>query len=231
MKPANLLLLMKVFTYVLVAAVLIAGGLVINSFVSPKKSDVPRTEAERSVMLAEKAVKADPNDPLARGNLAAAYLAVGRYSDALREAQYTMRLNPDEGTGYLVAGIALRELGKYNSAIEYLKKALQDKSKTSDWYLRVHLELATTYEAKNDYKNAKKSLDNAIGNFPEAADLYYERARITEKLGDLKSALEDYKAVLEFIPDDKKAQEAVARLEKALSKEKKAIETTPSKNK
>lgn len=231
MKPANLLLLMKVFVYVLLAAILIAAGLVVNSFVNPRKSSVPRTEAERSIMVAEKAVKSDPNDPLARGNLAAAYLAVGRYSDALKQAQYTMRLNPDEGTGYLVAGIAQRELGKYDSAIEYLKKALQDKNKTSDWYLRVHIELATTYEAKKDYKNAKESLDNAIGSFPEAADLYYERAKLTEKLGDLKGALEDYKAVLVFIPDDKKAQEAVARLEKTLSKEKTTKETTPSKNK
>jgi tetratricopeptide (TPR) repeat protein len=98
-------------------AIVVVGVLVVRAAIQASNDKTPRTEAERAVMVAEEAVKSDPNDARARANLAAAYLAAGRYSDASKQAEYAIRLNPDEGTGYLVAGIAARELGRYEEAI------------------------------------------------------------------------------------------------------------------
>ncbi len=177
---------------------------------------------------AEDAVRVDPNDRIARSQLAAAYLSVGRYSDALKQAEYGIQLNPDEGTNHLIAGVAQRELGRHDRAIEFIGAALNDPNKTSDWYLKANIELTLTYEAKGDLEGAKSSLDGALGFFPEAADLYYERGRITEKLGDLEGALLDYQAVLQFIPDNELARDAVVRVSKALeTKPTTTTETAP----
>jgi tetratricopeptide (TPR) repeat protein len=193
-------------------AIVFVGILVVRAALQASANRTARTEAERAVLVAEEAVKSDPNDARARANLAAAYLAAGRYSDASKQAEYAIRLNPDEGTGYLVAGIAARELGRYEEAINFMKRALEDQSKTADWYMKAYAELARTYEKANRLKEAKKALDGALGYFPEGADLYYERARITEKLKDYKNAILDYQAVLTFDPTNEAAKEAIKRL-------------------
>jgi len=194
-------------------AIVIVGILVVRAALQASANKTPRTEAERAVMVAEEAVKADPNDAHARADLAAAYLAAGRYSDASKQAEYAIRLNPDEGTGYLVAGIAARELGRYEEAINYLRRGLEDQSKTADWYMKAYAELARTYEKAGRLKDAKEALNDAIGFFPEGADLYFERARITEKMKDYKNAILDYQAVLEFDPTNEAAKEAIKRLQ------------------
>ncbi len=211
-RSLDTLTVLRALIYVVVAAVIFVGFLVVNSAINQTKNKTPRTEAERAIIVAETAVKADPNDPRARANLAAAYLAAGRYSDALKQAEYARKLNPDEGTAYLVEGIALRELGRYDEAIPKIERAVQDQNKTADWYVKAFIELATTYEKKGDLKGAKKALDGAISFFPEAADLYFERARITEEMKNYYGALLDYQAVLEFDPENVRAREAINRI-------------------
>jgi tetratricopeptide (TPR) repeat protein len=60
--------------------------------------------------------------------------------------------------------------------------------------MKAYAELARAYEKANRLKEAKEALDGALGYFPEGADLYYERARITEKMKDYKNAILDYQA-------------------------------------
>lgn len=223
-RQLDVLTVIRGLIYVLVAAIIFVFILLINSYVNQTKNKTPRTEAERAIIVAETAVKADPNDPKARASLAAAYLAAGRYSDALKQADYAIKLNPDEGTGYLVKGIAQRELGQFDDAIKNIEMALKDQSKTADWYMKAWIELALTYEKKGDLKKAKEALDSAIGFFPEGADLYYERARISEKLGNYYGALLDYQAVLEFDPDNRQAREAINRIRPLADKQKKEEE-------
>lgn len=216
----NWLAILRGAIVVVTIAVVALGVLVVRAAVQRATDTTPRTEAERAVLVAENAVKSDPNDPRARANLAAAYLAAGRYSDASKQAEYAIRLNPDEGTGYLVAGIAARELGRYDEAITMIKRALEDQSKTADWYVKAYAELARTYAKADRLEDAKEALDGAIGYFPEGADLYYERALVTEKLGDYKNAILDYKAVLEFDPENSAAKDAIKRLEPLAKKQK-----------
>jgi tetratricopeptide (TPR) repeat protein len=223
-RQLDVLTVIRGLIYVLVAAIIFVFILLINSYVNQTKNKTPRSEAERAIIVAETAVKADPNDPKARANLAAAYLAAGRYSDALKQADYAIKLNPDEGTGYLVKGIAQRELGQFDDSIKNIERALKDQSKTADWYMKAWIELALTYEKKGDLKKAKEALDGAISFFPEGADLYYERARISEKLGNYYGALLDYQAVLEFDPDNRQAREAINRIRPLADKQRKEEE-------
>ncbi len=214
MNSRNMLTVLRVSTYVLAAAVFIAAGFVVNTMLSPQATDTPRTEGERAVMSAERAVQADPDDPEGRSTLAAAYLSVGRFSDALREAEFAQRLDPEDGSGFLVAGMAQRQLGRHDNAIASLNEALERSSdKTADWFYLLYVEFARAYEANEDYENAIGALSGALTYFPEAADLYYDRAVILEKMGDVENALLDYEAVLTFLPDDLRAIEAIARLQ------------------
>ncbi len=214
MNSRQTLTVLKVSTYLLAVGVLVAGGLVVNTMLNPRTTDTPRTEGERAVMSAERAVQADPDDPEGRSTLAAAYLSVGRFSDALREAEFAQRLDPEDGSGFLVAGMAQRQLGRYANAIASMNEALErSEDKTSDWFYLLYVEMARAFEAQEDYENAMTALNSALVYFPEAADLYYDRAVILEKMGEVENAILDYKAVLTFMPEDERATEAIARLQ------------------
>lgn len=223
-RAINPITVIRWLTYLVIAGIIFVSVLLVNSLVNQTRIKTPRTEVERAIVVAEMAVKADPNDPRARANLAAAYLAAGRFSDAVRQSEYAIRLNPDDGSGYLVLGIAQRELGRFDDAVKNIRRAIEDKNKTADWYVKAWLELAITYEKKGDYKKAKEALDGAIGFFPEAANLYLERARVTEKLGNYYGALLDYQAVLTFDPDNREAREAIDRIRPLADKQRKEQE-------
>ncbi|MBS3956099.1 MAG: tetratricopeptide repeat protein [Clostridiales bacterium] len=222
MKSSTLLTITRVSIASLVVAVVVVAGLVLDTVMNPRNAGTPTTEGERTILVSERAVQAAPDDPEARSRLAAAYLSVGRNADALREAEYAIRLDPELGNGYLVKGMVERALGRYEQAVASLQQALGlGENETADWRFLLQMELAEAYKGLDDLESARDALTEALASFPEAANIYYERGRIAEQMGDLEFALQDFQTVLTFIPDDEAATEAIARVSAS-------IEASPS---
>jgi tetratricopeptide (TPR) repeat protein len=71
------------------------------------------------------AVKLNPNFGSAIRNIGLMNFHVGKYDEALRYAQKSVVLAPDDMYGYLQSGMALQGLGFDSAAIEWYEKALQ----------------------------------------------------------------------------------------------------------
>lgn len=78
----------------------------------------------------EKAVAADSNYWMAHDLLAGAYLKEKKYDDARREAQAAIEKSKGAGSGKLVLGQALVDLGQRQEGIEALKSYLTDSPKS-----------------------------------------------------------------------------------------------------
>lgn len=217
LKSSTLLTITRVSIATLVVAVVVVAGLVLDTVMNPRNAGTPTTEGERTILVSERAVQAAPDDSEARARLAAAYLSVGRNADALREAEYAIRLDPEAGDGYLVKGMVERALGRYAESVATLQQALGfGEGQTADWKFLLQMELAEAYKGLDDLEAARDALTEALASFPEAANVYYERGRIAEEMGDLEFALQDYETTLVFIPDDEAAIAAVERVKASI---------------
>ena len=63
-----------------------------------------------------------------------------------------------------------------------------------------------------DNEDGLKCLDAAISFVPNSAELYYQRAELKCNLSDFQGAIEDYKKILEYEPDNENAQDAINSL-------------------
>jgi DNA-binding winged helix-turn-helix (wHTH) protein/tetratricopeptide (TPR) repeat protein len=68
-----------------------------------------------------------PRDFAPRTNLSARYAAIGRYKEALEEAQEGVRLNPDAGVAYAALAHTSISLGKHREAALAIEQALAKK--------------------------------------------------------------------------------------------------------
>ncbi|HCG98335.1 MAG TPA: hypothetical protein DE036_00550 [Actinobacteria bacterium] len=204
--------LLKAITAVLVIAVVGTGGAIIRHVAFDDKDTTPRTESERALLLAVQAVKADPDDSRARIKLAAVYLDIGRINTAVGEAQIATKLAPDDAEAFYILGLANKEKGNLTEAARTLEKAAKMEGKLAPFYQTCWAELARIYLKQEKYKQAIKAYDSALGFGPESAPLLYEMGRAYEKSGDKAKAIVYFEEALQFVPDYKEAQDALAKV-------------------
>src|SRR5438045_7583752 len=75
-------------------------------------------DATKAVETFEKAVALAPTHPDARLNLANAYLLAGQASDAIREAQEILKLEPNSAAAYYFQGCDYMRRGHFDEAIK-----------------------------------------------------------------------------------------------------------------
>lgn len=198
-------LVLRVATVVLVIAIVGVGALMVREIAF--RDPTPRTEAERAVVAAEQAVRANPEDPAARVKLAAAYLEQGATRSAAEQAEIAVRLAPADPAGYYVLGIAQRRNGDNEAAIRNLEKAVGTEGQVAAFYQDAYAALARAYEDMGDIDKALEMMDESINNGPENVVLLVERAQMYERLERWAEALFDYTLAMRYVPDYEPAVE------------------------
>ena len=84
-------------------------------------------DGDRAIEVLELWKQTYPRDFAPRTNLAARYVAIGRYQDALNEAREGVRLNPDAGVAYSAVAHTLICLGQLGEAGATIEQALARK--------------------------------------------------------------------------------------------------------
>jgi len=176
------------------------------------KPDGPRTAVEREIMDAEGAVKSDPTSVRARIKLSLAYSRVGRYNDAIEEASIAAKLDKASATAYYALGVARSRQGDDKKAIDAFKKAVSLETGTNEIYQQAYYELGDVHMRQKNYKEAVEAYKSALGNGPEATYVVIALARAYEKTGDIKSAITEYRSVLDYDPVNQEAKDALVRL-------------------
>ncbi|MHB9148475.1 MAG: tetratricopeptide repeat protein [Thermoleophilia bacterium] len=212
---ARSLPLLRVFVVVLVVALVIVLGALGWVILFDQNSDTPRTEAERSLLAAEQAVKANPESATSRVKLAAAYIEQGRFGDATEQAEIAVRLSPDDPSAYYILGKAQDAGGNASAAIASLEKAAGLEGQIAAFYQDVYVALARVHEKAGNDEAALSSMDTAIDFGPENAILLFERGQIHESQGNWSFALLDYAWALDYVPNYEPALNAFSNLSAA----------------
>lgn len=210
--------ILRILVAVAVVAVLVSAIALVQAFVSPG-DDTPRTATERTILSAEEAVRADPNDPVARVRLASAYLEQGSTAGAKEQAALALRINPEMPDAHFVLGVAQYRLGESKAAIASLTKAGETEGQFAPFYQEAYVALGLAHEAAGDIDAAIEALNRAITYGPQNAIVYVERGLLFERAKEWYEAAADFAYALVYVSDYQDATDGLARMKQGHPKE------------
>jgi tetratricopeptide (TPR) repeat protein len=167
-----------------------------------QRSGVTGSAADRKQALdiAEADAKERAGDPDAHKNLAHALAAMHRFDEALVELDAADKLSKIPGTTTQLRLGVLAGLGRYDEVYPTHKELAEKFPSPSSL-----LDLATTAAKMGKTEEAEQAFVQAEEKYHGAApfllaSIYFERASMWERLGDLSKATVLYKAALERLP-------------------------------
>ena len=117
------------------------------------------------------------------------------------EAMEKLRKGQDSKEKYMYLAFALRRMRRYDEAIEFLQKALHHGAEA----MNVSLEKAATYRQAGNLEAAGKEIQ-ACANFENvSAEYHYQLARLQEARGEYSAALTNYQTALQLAPGHQRA--------------------------
>lgn len=164
-----------------------------------------------AVVEYQNAVQIDSDFSSAHANLANALSQTGRFEEAVKHYHEVLRIEPDHIEACTNMGHALDALGRADEAIEAYRAATgMDLRRTDPAALaRAHLNLGSALGNEGD-------LDAAIAEYREAVKLRpdYDNAHFwwgvaSERLGNLREAVNHYNKTLEINPQHRRARQAL----------------------
>jgi len=138
---------------------LLGGTYLMDPFVGSTDSANPWDEA---IKVFQKALELDETHAPSNGGLAFVYGCQRKYEKALAQAQRGIELNP--GTPISQMGFVLAMVGRYEEAVQYLKKAIRYDPKAPTFY---YLGLGHAYRGLKRYENAIAAYNKALERDPD----------------------------------------------------------------
>ena len=122
-----------------------------------------RNETEKAIAVQRDAIRAAPNDVVARQGLVSSLLKLNRHDEVEAESRLLMAI--DQKNPFVHQGLALvyASTGKYKRAIDEYEKAIQLGGKTVANYST----LALIYEETRELQKAKENLEAALSLDPK----------------------------------------------------------------
>lgn len=139
---------------------------------------------DKAIELLDRAVAADPTDPLPHYLLGIALAMSGRFEPALEALKKANKLDPDEEETLIAAGLAQHLGGNYRSAVSIWSKL----EKRTENLTPVRVLLGYAYFRQGDFDQALDSFAAATEENPSCQAAYQGMAEIYLLSGDLVNA-------------------------------------------
>lgn len=123
--------------------------------------------------FARKAISLDDASFIAYALLADYYRTVGRFEQAISQAERALALNPNDPSVYRSMGNALNSIGRSKEAVEAIKMAMRLDPHFAVYY---STDLAGAYRHLGRYEAAIESLNTALARNPHWIPAYFELA-------------------------------------------------------
>ncbi len=169
-----------------------------------------------------KAIRLQPDSSELYNNRGVAYADLDNFEKACKDFRKAIRLEPDYDLPHHGLSACYIREGDLQAALKEMDLAIGLSSPYIDQTVFLSYERrAQIYVGLHDYPKAILDLTEAIKLAPDTdmlyqhAELYAERARVYETIGDRQSAISDYRQVIVFGLDPKlklAAEEALNRL-------------------
>jgi len=160
-----------------------------------------RESFKRAVVLANKSVTMDENQPLIHDLLAYLYLLQKQYDKAVEEGEKSIALGPSRAVGHIMFGEVLYRTGHFEEAVPMCEKAIRLQPHTPIYYFGM---LMNVYYWVERYEEslavARKLIDQSHKTGFKMGERwgYWGSARAKVKLGRESEAQEDFANFLEI---------------------------------
>lgn len=135
------------------------------------------------------------------------------YGVALAAFDRYLQNNPaDPATAYYFSALAHRNGGRYEQAIIFLERIINQFPDHLYWVKAWEEKCLTEWYYLEDFSTAQTTLLNFAQSFPthpQAADFIFDAARVAERAGDLKRAAELWRSLALQYPLDDRASESL----------------------
>jgi tetratricopeptide (TPR) repeat protein len=152
-----------------------------------------QAKLEEAIEAYKKALAIKPDYAEAYNNMGIILKEKGKLEEAIEAYNKALAIKPDYSEAYNNIGTSLQEQGKLEEAIEAYKQALAIKPNNADAHR--HLSHVTKYKPDNAQIKAVQVLlhQNDLSD-PDRCSLLYTYAKMSEDLGELRSAFDSYVA-------------------------------------
>ncbi len=192
--------LAAVITALVVLIVYLTSGL----FVDEVTSDL-----ERDYQLLLQGLETNPENPAVLMTLAEVAYDLGKTDEAFEYAEKALEFGGDQAAFQLRYGQLLIRAERIDEAKEALIVA---NELASGEFTEPKFLLAQVYANEGENAQALLLLEEVLVVNPVAADVRVFYARVLEQDGQTDRAIEEYKTVLRYLPDNEESIDALARL-------------------
>ena len=171
------------------------------------------TNYSQNIKKREKQQAKRKDDALAMLNESKVFSDKGKYNEAITLVDKSINLDPRFAAAYIVKGLYLFKMGRYEEAINNYNEAREMESKISVNYAWASYEKGRALVALGLYEDALRSYDKALKlglGFGEQS--WYGKGQIYFELGRYDKALESFNASIHFCSDNVDAYYQIARI-------------------
>lgn len=197
------------------AVLMLVRALVYRSYTDWNR-ELDRT---RALEIANSAVLRETGSPDALAAQAFALHANGRTLEAFRAAEKALRADPGHTFARVVYGLAYAGAGSFDRALIQIQQA----AKAADYQVDSLRALAVIQSDTGRYRDAARTIDEAIALNWGLIPLHFERALYALQVGDDGTASTSYLRVLALDPENVKARLRLCELHSTLREHDQAI--------
>jgi tetratricopeptide (TPR) repeat protein len=190
--------------------------------------------AEEAYLLAADLDPENPNYALKIGQVKTALATTKKDDDEKKKLitdakdlfQRSADLKPNFAPGYYYLSLAQEALGDRNLAIGNMESAVTYQGNNVDYVFN----LARMYQDRgegDDLKNAEALYKQILGVNSNEINTHFKLGSLFEKTGKKSEAIDEYKKVLDILPDNDNTKQTREQLNKMISNIQNGIENTP----
>jgi tetratricopeptide (TPR) repeat protein len=167
---------------------------------------IPLLHGEKEGLSTLKSIAQEyPEEPTILMALTDAFIQAGKYEDAIKAAQYALKVNFGKLSQKDIAqlqyqlGVLLRQSGQYDLSIHYLNETIQ----LSPGFLNAYLEIAEVYHQRRQHQEALDYLQQAISISPNDPRPFAIAGNLLREAKDYQGAKEMLDRAAEIAPKRK----------------------------
>lgn len=143
---------------------------------------------DRSITTVQRALLLDPNLALGHALLCDAYRIKADLRNAQPQCEESLRIDNNCALAHNRLGWILWKQGKYQVALEELRKAAQSESKNADW----HADLSYALNYQGDLEGAQVAAKEALRLNPQSPSAHDALGLALEAQGNLDGAIQEF---------------------------------------